>query len=148
MTGGGNLRDAVKRAVAARNAARRWAFDVPRGWQHEAEDTLDTFFDPDGVGALQFSSITKDSGDVTDADLLESIEDMSLQDEPRNAAAFGPFIGYALRKEHDDGHAGQYWFLRAGRVLLFATYFCDKRDVGREARVVQNALATLRILPD
>jgi hypothetical protein len=136
----------VKRAIATRKSARRWAFDVPPGWEHEAEDTLDTFFDPEGVGALQFSSLTKSSGDVTDADLVESIEDMKLEDVPRAPASFGPFTGFTLGKEHDDGQAGQYWFLRAGRVLLFATYFCAKQDAGREERAVMKALATLRLV--
>ena len=147
MTGGGKLRDAVKQAVAADKNARTWSIDVPPGWEHETEDTLDTFFDPGGVGALQFSSITKSSGDVTDGDLVESIEDMKLADVPRAAAAFGPFTGFALSKQHDDGQAGRYWFLRAGPLLLFATYFCDKQDAGREARAVTKALASLRLLP-
>ena len=141
----GKVGDAVKRAIAAHKAARRWAFDVPRGWEHEAEETIDTFFDPDGVGALQFSSLTKTSGDVTDAELLESIADMKLQDVPRAAATFGPFTGFALSKEHEDGQVGQYWFLRAGPLLLFATYFCGKQDIGRETRTVTKALATLRV---
>jgi hypothetical protein len=145
VSAGGKVRDAVKQAVAARSSARAWSFEPPTGWEHEAEDSLDTFFDPDGVGALQFSSLTKGSGDVTDADLVESIEDMKLADLPRAAAAFGPFSGYALRKEHEDGQVGQYWFLRAAHVLLFATYFCDKHDAGREARAVTKALATLRV---
>lgn len=135
------IRDAVSRAVAA----RAWSLDVPKGWEHEAEDTLDTFFDPDGVGALQISSMTKSGGDVTDAELVESIEDMKLADRPRKAAAFGPFAGYALEKVHDDGQAGRYWFLRAGPVMLFATYFCDKRDIGKEAAIVARALNSLRL---
>ena len=145
MSSGGKIRDAIKQAVAARKGARAWSFDVPKGWEHEAEDTLDTFFDPDGAGALQFSSITKSSGDVTDADLVESIEDMKLADLPRAAAAFGPFTGFALSKAHADGQFGQYWFLRAGTLLLFATYFCEKQDVGKETRAVTKALASLRI---
>ena len=146
MTPGGKLRDAIKQAVAAHKNARSWSIAVPPGWEHEAEDTLDTFFDPDGVGALQISSITKSSADVTDADLVESIEDTKLADAPRAAAAFGPFTGYVLRRQHDDGQAGQYWFLRAGPLLLFATYFCDKRDAGRETRAVTKALASLRLV--
>lgn len=145
MSAGGKIRDAIKQAVAARNAARTWSIDVPAGWEQETEETLDTFFDPDGVGALQFSSITKTSGDVTDADLVESIDDMKLADIPRTAAAFGPFTGFALSKAHADGQVGQYWFLRAGPLLLFATYFCEKQDVGKEKRAVLKALASLRI---
>jgi hypothetical protein len=148
VSGESKVGDAVKRAIAARKSARSWAFDVPPGWEHEAEDTLDTFFDPDGVGALQFSSLTKTSGDVTDADLVESIEDMKLQGVPRAAVSFGSFTGVALTKEHDDGQVGQYWFLRAGRVLLFATYFCDRQDIGRETRTVTKALQTLHVSSD
>ena len=147
MNSGGKIRDAIKQALAARNAARRWSIDMPKGWEHEAEETLDTFFDPDGVGALQFSSITKTSGDVTDTDLVESIEDMKLADMPSAAAAFGPFTGFALSKAHADGQVGQYWFLRAGSLLLFATYFCEKQDVGKEMRVVMKALASLKVSP-
>lgn len=145
MTAGGKLRAAVKRAVAAHRSARSWSIDVPMGWEHETEDALDTFFDPDGVGALQFSSITKSSGDVTEADLVESIGDMKLADVPRRAAAFDPFTGYALAKQHEDGQAGQYWFLRAGPVMLFVTYFCEKSDAGKEARIVAQALGSLRV---
>lgn len=142
------VRDAVRRAAAARKAARSWSIDVPAGWEHEAEDTLDTFFDPDGVGALQISSLTKGSGDVTDADLVESIEDMKLADRPRAEAALGPFTGYTLEKTHEDGQAGRYWFLRAGPLLLFVTYFCEKQDAGKEAGIVAKALSTLRLSPD
>lgn len=148
MSLSGKIRDAIKQAVRSQKSARTWSLDVPKGWEQESEDTLDTFFDPDGVGALQFSSFTKPSGDVTDADLVESIEDMKLAGEPRAAAAFGPFTGYAITKEHEDGQIGQYWLLRAGPVLLFATYFCEKQHVGQETRVVMKALNTLRIQRD
>jgi hypothetical protein len=144
MSGGSNIRDAVKRAVAARGRGD-WSFLPPKGWEHEVEETLDTFFDPDGVGALQFSSVTKSSGDVTDADLIENIEDMNLAGLPRTAVTHGAFSGYKLRKEHDDGQVGEYWFLRARNALLFATYFCAKEDVGREAGVVKKALDSLRL---
>lgn len=142
MSSSGKIRDAVRRAVAARG--RPWSIQPPAGWEHEAEDTLDTFADPDGVGALQISSMTKSSGDVTDADLIESIEDMKLADGAREAAAHGPFVGYTLRQE-EDAQAGQYWFLRAGAVLLFVTYFCAKEDAGREAAAVKKALDSLRL---
>jgi hypothetical protein len=144
----GRIGGAIRQAVAARKAARSWSIDVPKGWELETEDMLDTFFDPDGVGALQVSSLTKSGGDVTDAELIESIEDMKLADRPRAPAAFGPFTGYALEKVHDDGQAGRYWFLRAGPLLLFVTYFCDKQDAGKEARIVAKALSTLRLSPD
>jgi hypothetical protein len=140
----GRVRDAVQHAVAARKAARSWSIDVPEGWEHEAEDTLDTFFDPDGVGALQFSSFTKGSGDVTDLDLFESIEDMKLAGVSRRSVAFGPFEGYALEREESD-QSGRYWFLRAGPLLLFVTYCCERQDAGKEARLVAKALATLRL---
>jgi len=148
VSSGGRIGDAIKRAVTAHKAARRWSIDVPKGWERETEDTLDTFFDPAGAGALQISSLTKSSGDVTDADLVESIEDMKLAGVPRAAAAFGPFAGFALNKQHADGQTGQYWFLRAGPLLLFATYFCDERDAGRETRAVMKALGSLRVLPE
>lgn len=143
MSGDGRIRDAVARAMAARG--RAWSMTPPKGWEHEAEDALDTFFDPDGVGALQISSMTKSSGDVSDADLLESIDDMKLADVPRHAAPHGSFSGYTLKKDFDDGQSGQYWFLRAGPLLLFATYFCAKEDAGRETRAVKQALDSLRL---
>jgi hypothetical protein len=143
MNSGGSIRDAIKRALAARG--RAWSIEPPKGWEHEAEDTLDTFFDPDGVGALQISSMTKSSGDVTDADLAESIDDMKLADVPREKATHGAFTGYTLKKDFDDGQSGQYWFLRAGPVLLFATYFCPKQDVGREQSLVRKSLDSLRL---
>jgi hypothetical protein len=62
---------------------------------------------------------------------------------PREAASFGPFTGFALRSEHDNGQVGQYWFLRAGKLLLFATYFCEKQHVGQETRAVMKALTSL-----
>jgi hypothetical protein len=143
MSEGGRIRDAVKGALAAHG--RAWSITPPKGWERESEDTLDTFFDPDGVGALQISSMTKSSGDVTDADLVESIDDMKLADVPRAKATHGAFTGYALKKDFDDGQSGQYWFLRAGPVLLFATYFCPKQDVGREQGLVRKALESLRL---
>lgn len=144
MSASGNIRDAVKRAVMAQG--RAWSILPPKGWEHEAEDTLDTFADPDGVGALQISSMTQSSGrDVTDADLVESIEDLKLADVPRHATTHGSFTGYTLKKDFDDGQSGQYWLLRAGPVLLFATYFCAKEAVGREAGLVNKALDSLRL---
>ena len=144
MTGRTRIRAAVAGAVAARKAARAWSIAVPKGWEHEAEDALDTFFDPDGVGALQISSFTKSSGDVGDSDLAESIEDMKLTGVARRPAAFGPFAGYALEREEGE-QRGQYWFLRAGPVMLFITYFCDRQDAGKEARIVAQALSSLRL---
>ncbi len=138
----GRVGDAVRRALAA--SGRVWSIDLPVGWEHEAEGTLDTFFDPDGVGALQVSSLTKAGGDVTECDLTESIEDMKLAGVPRRAAAFGPFVGYSLERE-EDGQLGQYWFLRAGPLLLFVTYFCDRQHAGTEARIVAAVLSSLRL---
>jgi hypothetical protein len=147
VSAGGKIGDAVKQAIAARKSARSWAIDVPAGWEYEAEDTLDTFFDPDGVGALQFSSISKLSGDVSEDELAESIDDMKLAEAPRTPAAFGPFTGYALEKLYEDGQIGRYWFLSAGPLMLFATYFCEKQDAQRELRAVIKTLGSLRVLP-
>ncbi|MFO0989717.1 MAG: hypothetical protein U1F37_20575 [Alphaproteobacteria bacterium] len=144
MSQTGRIRAAVAGAAAARKAARSWSIAVPKGWEHEAEDALDTFFDPDGDGALQISSFAKASGDVTERDLTESIEDMELAGVLRRAAAFGPFVGYSLERE-EDGQLGQYWFLRAGPLLLFVTYFCDQLHAGKEARIVAAALSSLRL---
>lgn len=146
MSERGRIGGAIRQAIAASRSARSWSIDVPKGWEHEAEDTLDTFFDPDGVGALQISSLTKSGGDVTDAELVESIEDMKLSDRPRTPAAFGAFTGHALEKLHDNGQAGRYWFLRTGPLLLFVTYFCEKQDAGKEARIVEKALGSLRVV--
>ena len=65
--------------------------------------------------------------------------------EHQATSTFGPFTGFALSKVHADGQVGEYWFLRAGPLLLFATYFCEKQDIGKEKRVVMKALASLRI---
>ena len=145
MTSRGNIRDAIKQAVAGKNRQLSWSITPPTGWEKEVEDGLTTFADPEGVGALQFSSVTKTSGDVTDAELVESIEDMDLADRPREIAVFGPFAGYTLTTEHADGQVGRYWFLRAGSLLLFATYFCAKQHVGQEAAAIKKALASLRL---
>lgn len=140
---GGRVGDAVKRALAAKG--RAWSIDVPKGWEHEAEDALDTFLDPDGVGALQISTVTNTTGDVADADLVELVEHMKLAHLPRTPVSFGPFAGFTVRSADEDGQIGDFWFLRAGPLLLFATYFCEQAYFGKESATVAKALRSLRL---
>ena len=129
-----------------RSLGANWSIDIPEGWEQEREDDVATFFDPDGVGALQFSTVIKtEGGDVTDNDLHEFIGDLNLADVPREAAAHGSFVGYSLGTELESGSACRSWFLRAGTLLLYATYICGKEHVGREDAAVGSALDSLRL---
>ena len=102
-----------------------WSLDVPEGWSHEADEDCTTFEHPQGVGAFQVSSYSKDEA-VTDDDLREFAGDIPLA-----AVSFSRLTGFRTRFSEGDTFWTKWW-LRAGHQMIHVTYNCSLADRGRE----------------
>ncbi len=138
---GVNLRES-----AIRIHLGEWSVEIPESWDHAFEEGVLAMTNPHGAGALQFTSVTKtEQGDVTDDDLEEFIEDSDYGELDREPIELGGFTGFRLEGEDDRDRAWQFWFLRAGTLLLFVSYNCEQDAVGEEEEAIAEALASLRL---
>ena len=107
------------------------SIQVPDGWLSEQEDECATFWREEGVGALQISAHSHDSGSVP----AEDLED------------FTQFVGVGIDYIAD----GKFWrkrWVHEGPLLLFVTYNSDAGNRTVEMEAVNEMLATLKPTTD
>jgi hypothetical protein len=124
-----------------------WSIQIAIGWLSEQEDECATFWREDGVGALQISAHSHDSGSVPADDL----EDFTKGEFPDGAALkpirCGQFVGVGVDYVAD----GKFWrkrWVHQGPLLLFVTYNSDVDDRAVEFEAVNEMLATLKQATD
>jgi hypothetical protein len=122
---------------------QHWRAELPLGWcaQHGRGNVA--LYDPEGVGALQFSSFRKPHAEVLVSDLEQMANGVPKDANGLQPVQVGEFCG--LRCEATDG--GRYWvrwFVAHGRVALHITYNCYVRESDREREVVERIVATLK----
>jgi hypothetical protein len=119
-----------------------WELDLRPSWTSQTDEECESISLPDGVGALQISTARKDS-DVTDDDLQDFAEKDNDAEAELVATQMGAFRGVEFT--HDaDGTYWRRWYLRNGRIALFATYNCNIDDKGKEDHDVNQMLSSLR----
>lgn len=135
------------RASAVRMHLEGWSVEIPESWEHSFEDGVLVMAHGNGA-RLNVSSISKtDDGEAADSDLVEFIEEMGMGTWHRIEAGCGPFTGYHLYGDDDEGHLREYWFLRAGILILFVEYSPAAAEDSGEEDDVAEALASLRSEP-
>ena len=119
-----------------------WGVELPPDWIGEHTEDCSTMYHPDGVGALQISSYTKnDTG--TDSDLKGLAQEHIDSGAKLGNAEAGVFDGYTFAFGID-GEFWQYWYVARGNVALLITYNCNEADLGPEREHAKTIVASLK----
>jgi hypothetical protein len=120
-----------------------WSLHIPAGWHAEKDEVSTTFSAEPENGALQISAVRNDNGPATDDDLLVFAKDHIEAGAKLKATACGAFTGFYLQYSEDDSFNREWW-LRYRDTVVLVTYTCDLEVKGREDRVVDGILKTLK----
>lgn len=119
-----------------------WLLELPSEWQAEQDEDSIVIGDDDGVGCIEISSLYKDKGDFTAAEIESLLKDnaIAVSDE----AVLGDFAGW-YGQVHEDNAAIRQWAVACDNLLLFITYSCDEEHHGLDDAAVDELLSTLLI---
>jgi hypothetical protein len=120
-----------------------WSVEIPANWVAEPQQDCATFHAMPPIGTLQISSARKNSGPVTQQDLLEFVEEDVLAAAPLKDVNFGLFSGYSTQYVKE-GLSRSEWWLKQGHLMLFVTYYVDQEVQGVEQGDVEAILRSLR----
>jgi hypothetical protein len=122
-----------------------WSVEVPTGWRARADRECATFQQSPSLGAFQISSARKDSP-ITDTDLEAFAHDAIPEGTRLVGVAYGDFSGFTAYYQKD-GLMWRVWWLRSGRLMIYATYNVSKSSIqeaiGEQAEL-ERILATLK----
>ncbi len=108
-----------------------WSTNYPSSWVSEEEKDCHSFYNNDGVGALQVSAYKKENGEVNNSELISFIEGYTPSDISLEQIYSGDFQGFYCHFISDEEY-WKYWILKAGGLMLFITYNCAEDDKGIE----------------
>jgi hypothetical protein len=121
-----------------------WSVAFPEDWEHDIEDDILAISTPADESVLQIGSMSKDDGQVTDDDLWEFMDDAGVETDEIQRVKLGDFEGLAAASE-EEAQVLRYWVVRAGDVLLLATYRCPTSLGGADLGGIEGVLQTLRL---
>jgi hypothetical protein len=98
-----------------------WSVRIPSGWTGNPDQHGVSFSRVPRVGTLQISAARRESGSVSDSDLIEFSEERRLAGYPFRKCQYGAFTGLASTHRAGD-LAWHEWWLRHGPLLIYATY--------------------------
>ena len=118
-----------------------WSVAFPEDWDHEIEDDILAIATPAGESLLQIGSMSKDEGTVSEDDLWEFMDDAGVETDDIQRVKLGDFEGLAAHTQ-EEAILLRYWVMRAGDVLLLATFRCPadrpEADIGGVETVLQS----------
>ncbi len=117
-----------------------WMLELPQEWQASQDDEMIVIADQDGVGEIAITTLEKEDGDVTEAELLAFTEGLGKGEAVTVSGLAGYYFAY-----QEDGDALREWYLRADNLLLFITYACDRDNAGMDDGAVDDILGTLAL---
>lgn len=123
-----------------------WSVAFPEEWDHDIEDDVLAIATPAGESVLQIGSMSKDAGQVTDEDLWEFMDDAGVETGDIQRVKLGDFEGLAAATE-EEALLLRYWVMRAGDVLLLATFRCPSERADDDIASVEGVLNSLRLEP-
>jgi hypothetical protein len=123
-----------------------WSVAFPEDWDHDIEDDILAIATPAGESLLQIGSMSKDEGAVTEDDLWEFMDDAGVETEAIERVKLGDFEGLSARTE-EEAILLRYWVMRAGDVLLLATFRCPSDRSEADIGGVEGVLQSLRLEP-
>jgi hypothetical protein len=123
-----------------------WSVAFPEEWDHDIEDDILAIATPAGESLLQIGSMSKDEGAVTEDDLWEFMADAGVETAEIRRVKLGDFEGLSAHTE-EEAILLRYWVMRAGDVLLLATFRCPSDRAEVDIGSVEGVLQTLRLEP-
>jgi len=122
-----------------------WTMAIPPDWWAEAEEDSILVGDRDGVGCIEFSSLHKEEGEFSIAELESIARDESEQDLEWKSVELGEFNGVMSSFLEEDA-AIREWYVGNGGLLLFITYSCEEENGGMDDAAVDEILDTLMVV--
>lgn len=122
-----------------------WLIDLPEEWSAEQEEDSVIISDSDGVGDIIITTLIKNDGAVTAADLSDLASDVSAEFGPGKPVRVGVLSGEYYSFE-EDGEYVREWYLGADKVILLVTYCCDQDNARMDDAAVDEILDTLHLL--
>jgi hypothetical protein len=119
-----------------------WTLALPPEWWAEAEEDTILVGDRDDVGCLEFSSLHKEEGEFSAAEILAIAEAESEQELKWAEVSPGEFGGVSSAFVEEDT-AIREWYVANGALLLFITYSCEAENGGMDDAAVDEILNTL-----
>jgi hypothetical protein len=123
-----------------------WSVAFPEEWDHDIEDDILAIATPAGESVLQIGSMSKDEGAVTDDDLWEFMDDAGVETGDITRVKLGDFEGLSAATQ-ESALLLRYWVMRAGDVLLLATFRCPADLANADIGAVEGVLQSLRAEP-
>jgi hypothetical protein len=120
-----------------------WSVAFPEDWSHDIEDDILALATPAGESLLQIGSMSKDEGAVSEDDLWEFMDDAGVETGDTRRVTLGDFEGLAAATE-EEAILLRYWVVRAGDVLLLATFRCPNDRAEADIGAVEGVLQSLR----
>ncbi|MGD2009380.1 MAG: hypothetical protein PVJ95_13960 [Cellvibrionales bacterium] len=120
----------------------QWCLLLPPEWRAEYDDDVVRIADVDDVGEMDFTTLCKNDGDVSPAELLPLARAESPEVLEWKNASVGAFQGVS-GSFLEEGAFIREWYVSAGRVLLYITYCCDQEDADMDRAAVDDILSTL-----
>lgn len=120
---------------------------IPADWEAEQEDETIIIEDPDGVSTIEITSLQKDEGLVSEADLKEFASELIAEGGIPASAVLGGFNGIEFEYVDDDG-AWREWFVAAKNSVLLISHGTEVDHQGIDDAIIDEILETLVYAPD
>ncbi|MDX9874517.1 MAG: hypothetical protein RBS88_06360 [Spongiibacteraceae bacterium] len=120
-----------------------WILDLPDEWEAEQEDETIVLTDPDGVGALEITTLLRaEMEGPNDAASLagELVPDSAARSVCTIAGLSGHCYSYI-----DEGDAVRDWLVSNDELLLLITYSCDAEHQGLDDALIEEIIATVEL---
>jgi hypothetical protein len=113
---------------------------APDNWQIETEKNVTSLFDPNnGVGALQFSLYQVPN--INSIDLIEELKQYMA--DKYDDVNVNLVDSYAYSDVTDKDKYWRYWLLKAGGIVIFASYNCAENDKNIETFAVDTIIKSI-----
>ncbi len=120
-----------------------WRVKLPPGWTARSHPECATFQREPPSGALQISSARKGTGTrVTDQDLRDFAEGRIPEGKTLGSVSYGRFSGFTVEYAKQ-GSFWKEWWLRYGRLMIYATYNTTDGKETFELEDVERILGSL-----
>ena len=121
-----------------------WTMALPPEWWAEAEGDSILVGDRDDVGCIEISTLRKDEGVFSEAEVQGIARDASDREQAWRDVAPGDFSGVVTDYVEEDV-AIREWCVARDATLLFMTYSCDLDNRGMDDAAVDELLDTLLV---
>jgi hypothetical protein len=119
-----------------------WSLLLPPEWEAEQDEESVLIGDRDGVGCIEITALSSESGAFHAAD-AERIAREDLGGDSWQSVRLGQHFAGVMNEGEEEGSHIREWCVTAGPVLLLVTYSCDIPNAGMDDAAVDEILATL-----